>query len=146
MIAYSRPFWPLFLHVFGAMALFGAILAVLIVSVAALKRPEARFLRRATFVAALVAVPAYIVMRVGAEWIYSKEGWGTHGAKDPTWVGIGYGVADIGLLVLLVLLGVAYWWTRSGRPLAGRIVAVLSVLLIAALGVAWLAMSGKWGS
>ena len=25
LIAYSRPFWPLFLHVFGAIALFGAV-------------------------------------------------------------------------------------------------------------------------
>jgi hypothetical protein len=144
VIAYSRPFWPLFLHVFGAMALFGAILAVLILSIAAWGRPDSRFLHRATFAAALVAVPAYVVMRAGAEWIYSKEGWGTGGAKDPTWIGIGYGVADIGLLVLLVLLGVSYWWSRSGRPFAGRIVTVLSLLLVAALGVAWLAMSGKW--
>ena len=27
LLAYSRPFWPLFLHVLGAMMLFGAILA-----------------------------------------------------------------------------------------------------------------------
>ena len=26
MIAFSRPFWPLFLHVLGAMTLFGAVL------------------------------------------------------------------------------------------------------------------------
>ena len=145
MIAYSRPFWPLFLHVLGAMSLFGAVLTVLIVSVAGWARPAASFLPRAAFRAGLVAVPAYVVMRAGAEWIYSREGWGAGGAKDPTWVGIGYGVADIGLLVLLVLLGVCYWWARSGRPLAGRIVVVLSALLNAALAVAWLAMSGKWG-
>ena len=145
MIAYSRPFWPLFLHVLGAMSLFGAILAVLILSLVAWRRPDARFLHRAAFTASLIAVAAYVVMRVGAEWIYSKEGWGKGGAEDPTWIGIGYGVSDIGLLVLLVIVGCSFWWSRSGRPVAGRIVAVLSVLLTAALAVAWLAMSGKWG-
>jgi hypothetical protein len=43
-----------------------------------------------------------------------------------------------------VILGVSYWWRRSGRPLAGRIVTGISGLYLIALAVAWLAMSGKW--
>jgi len=144
VIAYSRPFWPLFLHVLGAMTLFGAILTVLIVSAAAWSGSGAPILRRAAFAAALVAVPAYLVMRLAAEWIYSKEGWGKSGVKDPTWIGIGFGVADGGLLLLLVVLGLAFWWSRSGRPLAGRIVTGVSALYVIALAIAWLAMSGKW--
>ena len=35
MLAYSRPFWPLFLHVLGAMVLVGAMLAVLLLTLAA---------------------------------------------------------------------------------------------------------------
>ena len=144
MIAYSRPFWPLFLHILGAMTLFGAVLTVLIVSAAAWREPGAPVLRRAALAAALAAVPAYLVMRVAAEWIYSREGWGKAGVKDPTWIGIGFGVADGGLLLLLVVLALSFWWARSGRPLAGRIVTGVSALYAVALAIAWLAMSGKW--
>jgi hypothetical protein len=85
VIAYSRPFLPLFLHVLGAMTLVGAILAVLILTVAAWGRPEVAALRRAAFWTLLiVAIPAWIVMRVGAEWIYSKE-FGSSSGDDPTW-------------------------------------------------------------
>jgi hypothetical protein len=144
VIASSRPFLPLFLHVLGAMTLVGAVLATVIVSLAAWRRPDVQILRRAPFWALLtVAVPAYVLMRGGAQWIYSKEGWSGH--NDPTWLGLGRGVADMGLLLLLVTLGVAYWWTRSGKAIAGRIVAALSSVYLVLLGVAWLAMSGKWG-
>jgi hypothetical protein len=144
VIAYSRPFWPLFLHVLGAMTLFGGILTVLLVSVVAWGRPGADFLRRAAFFAAVVSIPDYIVMRAGAQWIYSKEGWTGHG--DPTWLGIGFAIADGGLLLLLLLIGLTYWWRRSGKAVAGRIVTGVSALYLVLLGVAWLAMSGKWGS
>lgn len=144
MIAFSRPFWPLFLHVFGAMALFGAILAAGITSAVSWRQPGLVVLRRATFRALLVAVPAYIVFRVAAQWIYSKEQ-DAYGGSDPGWIGIGFIVSDAGLLLLLVTIGCAFWWQRSGKPLAGRIVAGLSALYLVMLAVAWLAMSGKWG-
>ena len=35
-------------------------------------------------------------MRIGAEWIYSKEFGDVE--DDPAWIGIGYMTADIGLL------------------------------------------------
>jgi hypothetical protein len=144
VIAYSRPFLPLFLHILGAMTLVGAILAVLVLTVAAWQRPEVAALRRAAFLTLLiVAIPAWIVMRVGAEWIYSKE-FGSSTANNPTWVGIGFIVADAGLLVLLVTSGVAFWWNRAGAPLAGRLVGGLAGLYLVLLAVAWLAMSGKW--
>jgi hypothetical protein len=143
MLAYGRPFWPLFLHVLGAMALFGAILAAVIISGAAWSRPDRAFLRKATFWALVSGIPDYVVFRVGAQWIYSKEGF--TGKNDPTWIGIGFAVSDAGLLLLLASIGVAYWWTRSGKPAAGRIVAVLTSVYLVLLAVAWLAMSGKWG-
>ena len=46
------------------------------------------------------------------------------GGNDPTWVGIGYITSDAGLLLLLITIGCAFWWKRSGKPVAGRIVAV----------------------
>jgi hypothetical protein len=142
--AYSRPFWPLFLHVLGAMTLVGALLAVLLVSWVAWRRPEIAVLRRTAWTTLIaVALPAYIVMRLAGQWIYSKEGFS--GNDDPTWLGVGFGVADAGLLLLLITIGASFWWLRSGKSVAGRIVAVLSAVYLVLLAVAWLAMSGKWG-
>jgi hypothetical protein len=144
VIAYSRPFWPLFLHVLGAMALVGAVLTVKLVSFVAWRKPDLAILRRTAWTTLLVvALPSYLVMRLAGQWIYSKEGFS--GKNDPTWLGVGFGVADMGLLLLLVTIGVAFWWRRSAKPLAGRIVAVLSTLYLVLLAIAWLAMSGKWG-
>ena len=144
MIASSRPFWPLFLHVLGAMTLVGAVLTVVLLSWVAWARPDLGVLRRATWMTLLaVALPSYLLMRLAGQWIYSKEGF--DGQNDPTWLGVGYGVADMGLLLLLVTLGVAFWWKRAGKPAAGRIVAVLSSVYLVVLAIAWLAMSGKWG-
>jgi hypothetical protein len=144
VIAYSRPFWPLFLHVIGAMALVGAILAVALVAWVAWRRPDLAVLRRTAWTSlVVVALPSYVVMRGAGQWIYSKEGFS--GKNDPTWLGVGFGVADMGLLLLLVMIGVAFWWRRGAKPVAGRIVAVLSSVYLVLLAIAWLAMSGKWG-
>jgi hypothetical protein len=144
VIAFSRPFWPLFLHVLGAMTLVGALLAVVLVSAVAWRRPDLAVLRRAAWSGLIVvALPAYPAMRLAGQWIYSKEGFS--GDDDPTWLGIGFGVGDLGLLLLLVTIGVAFWWRRGAKPVAGRIVAVLSSVYLVLLAVAWLAMSGKWG-
>ena len=142
---FSRPFWPLFLHIIGAMTTVGGILTVVVLSYVAWSKPDAAFLRRATFTTLLTTIPFYIVLRVFAEVMYSKEKDG-FGGNDPTWVGIGYMTSDAGFLLLLITIGLAFWWKRSGKPVAGRIVAVLSTLLLLLLTVAMLAMSGKWGS
>jgi hypothetical protein len=141
---YSRPFWPLFLHILGAMTTFGAIFTAVLLSYIAWNRPEAAFIRRATFFTLLTAIPFYIVLRVFAEIMYSDEK-DAFAGNDPTWVGIGYITSDAGVLVLLISIGCAFWWKRSGKPVAGRIVAVLTSLLLVMLTVAMLAMSGKWG-
>jgi hypothetical protein len=141
--SYTRPFWPLFLHVIGAMTLVGAVLTAAIVSWVAWRRPGTPVLARTAFSAlAFVGVPAYVVMRVFAQVIASDEGL-KHNL--PSWVTIGQGVADGGLLLLVASAGCAFWWARSAKPVAGRIVAVLSAVYLVLLAVAWLAMSGKWG-
>jgi cytochrome bd-type quinol oxidase subunit 1 len=142
---YSRPFWPLFLHVLGAMTTVGGILTVVVLSYVAWNRSEAAFLRRATLTAAVATIPFYILLRVFAEIMYSDEK-DAFAGNDPTWVGIGYITSDAGFLILLITIGVAFWWKRSEKPVAGRIVAVTSTLLLLLLTVAMLAMSGKWGS
>ena len=133
MIAFSRPFWPLFLHILGAMTLYGTIITAILL--AATRRAAA------TFTTLLIAIPSYVVLRVFAQVIYSDEDF----AKDPTWVGIGFMASDIGLLLLLVTIGVTFWWKRSGKPVAGRISLGLSAVYLLLLTVAMLAMSGKWG-
>jgi hypothetical protein len=144
VIAAGRPFFPLFLHVLGAMVLVGALIAVVIVSYVAWRRSDVTILRRTAFWALVaVGIPSYVAMRVGAQWIYSNEGFTGHG--DPTWIGIGFAVGDFGLLVLLAAIGVSYWWKRSTKLVAGRILAGLSSIYLVLLAVAWLAMSGKWG-
>ena len=142
LLGYSRPFWPLFLHVLGAMTLFGAILAAVILSAAAWRAPEQAYLRKATFWALVAGIPALVVMRVFAELIRSDEGY-RHDL--PQWLKLGQGIADGGILLLLASIGCAYWWLQSGKPLAGRIVVGLSSVYLVLLAVAWLAMSGKWG-
>ena len=60
------------------------------------------------------ALPAWIVMRGAAEWIADKEG--LTGDDVPSWVDLGYSIADPGLLLLLVstvLAGLAL--RRAGR-------------------------------
>ena len=133
MLAFSRPFWPLFLHILGAMTLYGAIIAAVVL--ASTRRAAA------TFTALLIAIPAYVVLRVFAQIILNDEDY----KKDPTWVDIGFIASEPGLIVLLATIGVAYWWKRSGKPVAGRIVLGLSAVYLLLLTVAMLAMSGKWG-
>ena len=99
-------------------------------------------LARLAAVALLVAVPAWVVALAGGYWIEHDE---RLGSSNATWLGIGHGVLEPGLLVLLAALGCAFWWQRSGKPVAGRIVAGLSGVYLVLLAIAWLAMSGKWG-
>jgi hypothetical protein len=77
---------PLFLHVLGAIALFGGVGTVAVLAVAALReRTQTAMLQRAAFMTTLLLVwPAYVVMRVGAQWVASNE----HLDKNPPgWVG-----------------------------------------------------------
>jgi hypothetical protein len=147
MIAAVRPHawdFPLFLHVLGAMVLVGVVATAALLSVVAWRRPGVPVYGRAAFWSLLaVGVPAYVVMRIGAQWTYSNEGFS--GNDDPTWIGIGFAVADIGLLLLLLTTGLAFWWKRRGKPVVGRFVAGLTSVYLLMLGIAWFAMSAKWG-
>jgi hypothetical protein len=146
IVAVVRPdswSFPLFLHVFGAMALVGALLAVTVLAWAAWRRPERAVLAKASFWAMLVlALPAWLLMRLAGEWIYSKEHY--NGDNDPNWLGVGFTVGDIGLIVLLLTTGFAYWWSRrAGSGWPGRVVGVLAPLYVAALAFAWWVMTAK---
>jgi hypothetical protein len=86
-------------------------------------------------------------MRVAAEWIASKEGWTAKGVPTPTWLGIGFVLADVGGFILLISLiagGIGVRRLRAGGGSALlRSTLVLSVVLLGAYVVAIWAMSGK---
>ena len=68
----------------------------------------------------MAALPAWILMRVGAEWTYSREGWDDV-PDEPGWLGIGYFTADLGgVLLLLSLVLAAVGLRQLRRPDAGR--------------------------
>ena len=134
--------FPLFLHVLGAMVLFGAVVA----AVATLLTPggggDPAGLRRFAFRTLLfVGLPAYIVMRIGAEWIYDKEFGDAD--DDPGWIGIGYIVADLGLLLFVVALICSGIATRKSNAGLARAAAIIGALLLVGLLVAVWAMGAK---
>jgi hypothetical protein len=79
-------------------------------------------------------------MLVFGSWTKSREG--LHGGIS--WIDIGSGVASVGIVVLLAVSALAYWWMRrpagSWQPLLLGLVASGYLL---ALGVAWWVMTAK---
>ena len=142
---------PLLVHVFGAMVLVGGLVTALLFGVASW-RPEARAaFGRLTFRTLLyVALPAWIVMRIGAQWIYSRQGWDETG-EDPFWLGIGWITAEGGgllLLIAIVLAGLGTGRRRAerggGTGLTRAATVLAAIALVAYVFTAW-AMSGKPG-
>lgn len=145
VVAWIRPHSfdvPLLVHVLGAMVLVGATSTAATVSLVSARALDPSRLRRLAFRLYLLgSVPAYLVMRVGAEWLRSKEF--PNGTKEPSWVGVGYGTADGGALVLLVALVLAGVATRSNRPGLGRAAGALAAVVLVAWLVAVWAMGAK---
>jgi hypothetical protein len=145
MFALVRPdSWnlPLFLHLLGAILLFGGTGAVTVLGFAArVRRPHAALLARlAAQTWTVFVVPAWILMRVGAGWIADKEFPGS----TPGWVDVGFIVSEGGAVLLLVL-GLLAWLSarRGGVGRLSFVVPVLASVYVVALGVAWWAMSAK---
>jgi hypothetical protein len=141
MLALIRPdAWnlPLFLHVLGATVLFGTVGVVAVAGFAIRRSTDHQLLlaRVAQRTYMLGVIPAYIVMRVGAQWIDGKE---FPNGNEPGWVGVGFLVSDAGAL-LLVVVGILLAVRRQRILLA---VPLLTALYVLALGVAWVSMSGK---
>jgi hypothetical protein len=129
----SSFYFPLFLHIFGAMVLVGSVLTAVVAALGADRTGDPVRMRRLTFRTLLfVGLPSYIVMRVGAEWMYSKEfGDLPEGIDDPTWVGIGYITADLGALLFLIALvsaGVGSWKSKSWLGTAAGIVGAIALI------------------
>lgn len=146
MIRPDSWFWPLFLHIAGAMVLVGALTLASAYLIASWRSSSAALVRTAYLSLFYAALPGYIVFRVGAEWIADKEGLTD---SDLTWIGIGYGVSDLGALLLIIALvigGISVRRMSRGHtpsPIAARIVTgLVSLVLVAYLVAVW-AMTTK---
>jgi len=142
--------FPLLLHVGGAMVMCGALVvaaATLLLAVRSSGDDRVSLARFSFRILLIGVLPAYIVMRGAAEWIYSKEGFS--GDNDPGWIGIGYITSDLGLLLIIistVLAGLAARRIRAnpdGPSVMTRISMALTFILIAAYVVAVWAMTTK---
>ena len=139
--------WALLVHVAGAMILVGGLLTA--GGAAALaRRDETGALARLSYLTlAAVALPGFILMRAGAQWIYDKEGF--TGDGDPTWIAIGFGTSDLGALLLLIALVLGGIGLRRFRRGSGdgllRASGVITLVLLALYIVAVWAMTAKPG-
>jgi hypothetical protein len=150
VVAVVRPdSWdiPLLLHVLGAMVLVGGLVTT--VTTLGYARGEPRFLRLGYWSLLAVSLPGWLLMRIGAQWIYSEQGWDDlpEGVDDPGWLTTGAVIGDAGGLILFVSLiagGVGVRRLREGK--GSRLLAatlVLALVLLAAYVFAVWAMVGK---
>jgi hypothetical protein len=138
---------PLFVHILGAMLLVGA-LTLSAVSLIAAWRSGSGPLTKLGFMSLFYgAIPGYIAMRGGAQWIANKEHLED---SDVSWIGIGFGVSDMGFLLLIISLVIGGIVVRrinrggGGAPsISVRIATgLVSLFLIACLVAVW-AMTTK---
>jgi hypothetical protein len=146
--------FPLLVHVLGAALLVGGLLTAVVALFLGWRRQrnaDAVVLGRVAFRSLLfVAFPAWWIMRIGAEWIYSRSTWDDVD-PEPDWLGMGYITAEGGgllLLVSIILAGIgARRLARGGGETSTllRVSTVLvTVVLIAYVLAVW-AMTGKPG-
>jgi hypothetical protein len=132
--------FPLLLHVLGAMLLVGTLILAGSALILAWRDGNPALVRLGYRSLLVGALPAWILMRAGAEWIASKEDLTDSNAA---WIGIGQTTADLGLLLILVstlLAGLAV--RRVGRslspgPMARAPAGLVSLLFIAYLVAIW---------
>ena len=151
MLAAIRPdSWnfPLLLHVLGAMLLIGALILAAVILVGAWRSGSPALVRSGARVLVLGVFPAFLLMRISAEWVASKEG-----VNDidppPSWVDIGYITGDLGALLIIVSMicaGLAVRRMRRGETgpsVSARIATGLLSFLVLAYVVAIWAMTTK---
>jgi len=136
----------LLVHVAGAMVLLGGLVTAAAMAIAGWNDQSVTLRRLSYWTLLAVAFPGYIVMRIGAQWVESKEHLDNL-PDDPTWLGIGYITADGGALLLLIALilgGIGMRKLRSGGG-GGLLKAssVIATVLVAVYIVTVWAMGAK---
>ena len=140
--------FPLFLHVLGAMLLVGSLLLAATALVLSWRRQWTTIgLTRLGLRAVPIGVlPAYVLMRIGAQWTESRENL-PEPVVDATWLRIGYITADGGAVLILVMIVLSVFGLRKLRAGRGSGVAAaagaISALLLAVYVVTIWAMSTK---
>lgn len=138
MLALLRPDnidLPLFVHVAGALVLVGTLVAALVMAVSG--SPS-----RLTFRALLwAAIPAWIVMRGGAEWVADKEGLADL-EDPPSWIDIGFMTSDPAFLAILIATVIAGLSSRKGAVTSRWVSGLISFSVVLALVAVW-AMTAK---
>jgi hypothetical protein len=137
---------PLFVHILGALLLIGAISTAAVFLFQARRDGSARLARTGFRTLLFAAIPSFIVMRVGAEWVSDKENIDPYGDAPPAWIDVGLTVSDIGLLLLVIATVAAGLATRRAEGSIGRgptLAAWLLSLLLVAYTVAVWAMATK---
>lgn len=139
----------LFVHVLGALALVGAT-TFAVTSLAAAWRDGSLAATRTGYKALLWGViPAWIVMRGGAQWIADKEGY-IDLDEPPQWIDIGFMTSEpffLFVVIATVVTGLAVRRAGAGGPEAPsvgvRIATGLVALTLLAYVVAIWAMTTK---
>jgi hypothetical protein len=132
--------FPLFLHILGAMALVGTLVAATYFLFVARRDGTIEAIRAGHRTLLLGALPAYLVMRLAAQWIASKENLED---SDAAWIGIGFMVSDIGLLLLVAATVGAALGLRRSTGRGPTVAAWLCGLLVVGYVVAIWAMTTK---
>jgi uncharacterized membrane protein len=153
MLAIVRPDswnWPLFVHIGGAMVLVGSlVVALFALGIARVRgdQPATGFAARVLF---LLTLPAFIVMRIFAQVMVTKEHLDNSKAD---WLGIGFTVSDLGFVLLLaglIMTGLTAHKAKRGESVTGavtlRVTGVIAGILLAAFVVAIWAMTTKPGA
>jgi hypothetical protein len=140
--------FALLLHLVGATVVFGALLAS--ATSLLLAQGETRLLRLGYFSLLLVGLPGLILMRLAGEWLYRLQDWNKLPPQidEPSWLKIGFVVADWGGLLFLLALalgGMGVYRLRNGNggTVLLRATMVISLVLVVAYVVAVWAMTGK---
>ena len=139
--------FPLFLHVLGAMLLVGVVFAVTL-ALALARRADAdgatRFTRMGLRTMLYASLPAYVLMRVGAQIVEGKYDFSD---SEPSWIAAGYITADAGLLLVLASTIVSRIGLkrldRGGGQGQAKAVSIMAAILLVAYLVTIFFMTAK---
>lgn len=133
---------PLFVHVLSAMVLVGAVLLAGTALAGAWRAGDAAAMRLGYRSLLLAALPAWLVMRVSAQWLLDESGF----SDDDTWVGIGFMTSETSVLLLIAATVLAGRSVRRAQA-GGRVRAAVILLgiVLALYLVAIYAMTTKTG-
>jgi uncharacterized membrane protein YeaQ/YmgE (transglycosylase-associated protein family) len=132
---------PLFLHILAAMVLVGALVLVATSLAGAWGGGSAAAVRLGFRSLLIAAIPAWIVVRVTAEWLVSEE---NLDEESPGWVDAGYMISDTSLLLLIaatVCAGLAARRADRGEVQRGglsrAVVGLVGIALVAYVVAIW---------